>query len=190
MIRAWLGGLCLAGLLGPVTAATPMREEFDPAASAASFEVGLRLSSGPVQGQFRHVEGELESVARQWRVQVRVDARAFQLDGPAWMQRSTASRSFLDVLRHPEISFTSEPFRRELLRTGGDLAGQLTLRGRSRPVSFVLLPSPCRKPGHACDIRVRGEVSRRSFGMTSQRLWVRDEVGFDFRVRLRETEEP
>ncbi len=184
MSRAWLGGLCLAGLVGMAMAA-PTRESFDPARSAASFGVKLRLS-GDVPGQFRRIEGELEPQADgRWRVQVRVDARDLALDGPAWMLRSTRSKNFLDVDNHPEVRFTSQPFDRALLASGGTLKGRLDLRGRNRAVTFTLAPSACPRPGHDCDIRVLGEVSRRSFGMTSQRMWLRDEVAFDFRVRLR-----
>ena len=183
MIRSWLGGLCLAGLVG-MAMATPTREGFDPARSAASFGVKLRLS-GDVPGQFGTVGGELEPEPDgRWRVQVRVDARELDLEGPAWMLRSTLSKSFLDVERHPEIRFTSEPFDRALLGVGGPLQGELYLRGRSRPVTFTLAPSACKQPGHGCDIRVLGIISRRSFGMNSQRMWLRDEVSFDFRVRL------
>lgn len=185
MIRAWLGAVCLAGLVGVVMAA-PQRESFDPEQSRASFQVNLRLA-GDVDGQFRRIEGELEPVgARKWRVQVRVDARDLAMDGPGWMLRSTRSRSFLDVERHPEIGFVSEAFGRELLLSGGALQGELSLRGRQQPVSFTLAPSTCKRPGHGCPIRVHGSVSRRSFGMQSQRLWVNDTVGFDFRVRLRQ----
>lgn len=184
MTRYWLGAVCLAGLVGMATA-TPPRESFDPARSAAGFAVKLRLSGG-VPGQFRRIDGELEPEPDgRWRVRVRVDARDLELAGPGWMLRNTRSRNFLDVERHPEIRFTSEPFDRALLASGGPIKGQLDLRGRSRPVAFTLAPSACSRPGHGCDIRVLGLVSRRSFGMTSQRMWLRDEVAFDFRVRLR-----
>ena len=49
---------------------------------------------------------------------------------------------------------------------------------------MAVAPSACKQPGHGCDIRVLGIISRRSFGMNSQRMWLRDEVSFDFRVRL------
>ena len=51
-------------------------------------------------------------------------------------------------------------------------------------VAFRLEPAECDAPGRGCPIRVRGTVSRRQFGMVAQRLWLRDEVGFDFQVRL------
>lgn len=189
MIRAWAGGLCLAGLVFATSAAVPMPEAFDPDRSRAGFEVSLRLA-GRVQGRFRKVEGELHPQGGRWRVQVRLDARELDLDGPAWMVRATRSEKFLDVDRHPDIGFESEAFTRGLLARGGELGGQLRLRGRSRPVSFRVEPAGCAEPGRGCDIRVTGRVSRRDFGMTAQRLWVHDDVGFDFRVRLRDPVRP
>lgn len=187
---AWLGALCLAGAVADAAASGESREAVDPAASSATFEVSLRVT-GPVPGRFRRIEGELlEDDRGRWRVQVRVDAEGLELDGPDWMLRSTRSRSFLDVENHPEIRFRSAPFTRELLATGGALRGRLDLRGESRGVAFMLLPAVCDRPGRDCDIVVRGTVSRRAFGMTSQRVWVKDEVGFDFRVRLRDPVAP
>src|SRR5688572_21932715 len=175
------GGLCLAGLMALAMPAKPVvREPFDPAASSAGITVDLRVA-GKVDGRFRRIDGELEPVAGGlWQVQARVDARELKLDGPAWMQRSTRSARFLDVERYPEIRFVSLPFDRKLLRSGGKLAGDLDLRGRNKRVAFRLEPAECDDPGRDCAIRVRGTVSRREFGMTSQRLWLRDEVGFEF----------
>jgi polyisoprenoid-binding protein YceI len=100
MSRAWLGAICLAALAASAMAA-PQRESFDPETSEASFAVNLRLA-GDVDGRFHAIEGELEPAdGKQWRVQVRVDARELEMDGPGWMLRSTRSRSFLDVERHP-----------------------------------------------------------------------------------------
>ena len=168
-----------------MTARATDAEPIDSAASQAGITVDLRVA-GKVDGRFGKVEGELHPVGDgSWQVRARIDAGALRLDGPAWMQRSTRSSRFLDVERHPRIEFVSAPFARELLRDGGELAGELSLRGRRRPVAFHVLPADCDAPGHGCPIRVNGVVSRRAFGMVSQRLWLRDEVGFDFQVRLR-----
>ena len=179
------GGPCLAGLMAlAMNARAADAEPIDAAASHAGITVDLRVA-GKVDGRFGRVEGELRPAdGGRWQVVARIDARALKLDGPGWMQRSTRSPSFLDVERHPRIDFVSAPFVRELLRDGGELAGELSLRGRTRVVAFRLEPAECDAPGRGCPIRVRGTVSRRQFGMVAQRLWLRDEVGFDFQVRL------
>lgn len=185
MIRRRAGGLCLAGLMAlAMPAKSAEREPFDPAASTAGITVDLRVA-GRVDGHFRHMQGELEPVANGlWQVQARVDARELKLEGPGWMQRSTRSERFLDVEHYPEIRFVSLPFDRKLLLSGGKLVGDLDLRGLHKRVAFRLEPATCNQPGRDCPIRVRGIVSRRAFGMTAQRLWLRDEVGFEFGVRL------
>jgi polyisoprenoid-binding protein YceI len=169
----------------PAAAPAPAAEPFDAAASQAHFTVILRVT-GPAHGQFAKVDGALQPVAGGlWRVSVQIETADLRLDGPAWMLRSTRSAKFLDVANHPRIEFVSTGFRRELLQRGGELAGELTLRGQTRRVSFRLEPAGCATPGRGCPIRVTGSVDRRLFGMTAQRLWLRDTVGFDFRVLLR-----
>lgn len=170
----------LAALLG-ITDAT-VAERIDPARSGASFAVEMRL---PIhaRGMFDRVQGELVTEAEgRRRVSVALDARYLHFDGPAWMERVTRADDFLDVAHHPEIRFLSRPFTPELLRQGGELQGQLTLRGQTRDVSFRLEPSTCPRPGRDCDIHVAGQINRRDYGMTSYRLIVRDAVHFDFRV--------
>lgn len=141
---------------------------------------------GPAQGHIPGVTGQLAGNREAgWRVQARLDAQGLHFDGPHWMERTTRSPSFLAVDRYPSIRFESERFDDALLRSGGPLHGELTLRGLRRPVSFVLLPSTCARPGMDCDIRVEGSLSRREFGMTAYRMLVDDTVELGLRVRLR-----
>ena len=184
MRLARLGALCLLLTLVVVTGrAQNSRVAFDPARSSASFRVHFRfLPAG--DGQFTKVSGELQDERARQRVLVAVDGRSLKFDGPAWMNRVTRSDAFLAVDRYPEISFRSELFDPGLLRSGGKLSGQLFLRGVRRDVAFRLLPSACQQPGRDCDIEVRGTISRHDFGMISYRFTVKNEVDFDFRVRL------
>jgi polyisoprenoid-binding protein YceI len=158
-------------------------QAFDPGNSHASFRVHFRFmpSAG---GEFARVSGELQSDAGKQRVRVSVDGRSLVFNGPNWMNRVTRSDDFLAVDSYPEISFRSEPFAPALLRAGGELRGELFLRGMRRTVAFRLQPSTCAQPGRDCDIQVRGSVSRHDFGMNSYRFTVKDNVDFDFRVRL------
>jgi polyisoprenoid-binding protein YceI len=161
----------------------PMPLVFDPSASHASFKVHMRLLRGAV-GTFLDVRGELQPDGDRQRVVVEVDGRRLRVSGPAWMDRVTRSPDFLDVEAHPEIRFRSAAFAPKLLRDGGKLSGELTLRGMTRPVTFEVLPAGCDNPGRGCELQVRGRVSRQAFGMTAYRLTVRDHVDFDFRVKL------
>jgi len=170
----------LAGMSGRVRS-SPL--PFDPLASTASFRIHLRWLPD-ADGRFTKVNGELLEEGGKQRVTVRVDGRSLVMDGPAWIARATRSDQFLAVDRHPDIHFASEPFDPQLLRNGGKLRGQLSLRGMERPAAFSLLPTTCARPGVDCDIHVLGSVSRRQFGMTGDRLVVKDGVDLDFRVRL------
>jgi polyisoprenoid-binding protein YceI len=131
------------------------------------------------------VRGTLRgSAATGWRVDVRLDAKGLRFPGPQWMERATRSASFLAVDRYPSIRFASETFDDALLRSGGELAGELTLRGQRHPVAFTMLPPGCARPGRDCDIRVEGAISRRAFGMTAHRAIVLDRVDLRIRARL------
>lgn len=187
-------GLVLAAsLLLPAAAAAqvPGPEPaplLDSQRSRATIEVDLRVG-GRVEGVFGRLEGELERLpGGQLKVSVRLDAQGLVLDGPEWMARSMRSPKFLDVQAHPWIHFRSAPFEPALVEAGGVMAGELELREVRRPVRFEVDPESCDAPGYDCDIHVSGEVSRREFGMDAYRVWLKDEVGFDFRVRLRQPE--
>jgi polyisoprenoid-binding protein YceI len=158
----------------------------DPRRSGASFRVQLRARSRDVEGRLSSPRGELAgSAPHGWRVHVRVDGRSLRVEGPSWMERTTRSASFLAVDRHPAIRFASARFDDAVLHAGGELPGELTLRGLTRPVSLQLLPSECARPGLDCDIHVHGELSRKAFGMTAYHAFLRDGVELRFRVRLR-----
>lgn len=153
--------------------------------SSASFAVTLRMRK-PTQGHLTRVSGKFAgSKEAGWTAMVKVDGRNVRVDGPRWMERVTRSDAFLALNRHPTIRFESELFSDAVLHEGGMLAGKLTLRGLTQPVSFWLLPSECDQPGRDCDINVQGTVSRHAFGMTAYRSMVKDEVDFRFTVRLR-----
>ncbi len=197
MTRGWGGAawLCLmalplaavgadTSLRSPEPASRPLSVAFDPAHAQASFEVYLRAPMRAV-GEFRRVSGQMQGDAdKGWVVQVDVDGTSLQFEGPSWMGRISRSESFLALDRYPDIRFASKPFSDAILHAGGDLHGELQLRGRRRQVTFQLLASECPRPGYDCDIAVRGRVSRHAFGMNTQRMMVRDEVDFRFRVRF------
>ena len=178
--------LALAALPAAVPPPSPPRSiAIDPHRSGAVFRVQLRARSREVEGRLVAPRGELSGSAQAgWTVRVRVDGRSLRVDGPPWMERVTRSDAFLAVNRHPGIAFASARFDDAVLHAGGELPGELTLRGLRRPVSLRLLPSECARPGQDCDIHVQGELSRKDFGMTAYRAFLRDGVEVRFRVRL------
>jgi polyisoprenoid-binding protein YceI len=185
--RACAALLLLAGL-ADASAPAPAQDAkltIDGKRSSARFIVRL-IWGMRTEGTIARVTGELRGdAASGWVVRVDADGHALKVSGPRWMERSTRSEQFLDVDRHPEIRFQSQRFNDQLLHTGGPVSGELTLRGLTRPVSFVLLPSACAQPGRDCDLQVNGTISRNEFGMTAHRSTVKDNVELHMRVRFR-----
>jgi len=156
----------------------------DSSRSVARFSIHPRLPI-PSQGRFESLNGALLPVSKkQWKVEVQVDARKLSFKGPQWLARMARSEDFLDAEKHPDIKFISIPFSKTLLEKGGDLQGQLFLRGLQKTVSFHIENSGCANPGYDCDLVVSGSVMRRDFGMQAYRFSIKDNVDFEFRIRL------
>ena len=156
----------------------------DSSRSNASFNIHPRLPI-PSEGRFESLSGSLMAQsAQKWKVEVQVDARKLSFKGPQWLARMARSEAFLDAEKHPNIQFVSVPFNKALLEKGGELQGQLFLRGQQQNVHFHIEKSTCAKPGYDCELVVNGSVKRRDFGMQAYRLSIKDNVDFEFRIRL------
>lgn len=156
----------------------------DSSRSNASFSIHPRLPI-PSEGNFESVSGSLQPMpAQKWKVEVQLDAGKLNFKGPQWLSRMARSEAFLDAANHPNIQFVSVPFSKTLLEKGGELEGQLFLRGQQRTVRFHIEKSACSKSGYDCDLVVNGSVKRRDFGMQAYRLSIKDNVDFEFRIRL------
>ena len=85
---------------------------------------------------------------------------------------------------HPDIVFHSQPFSPQVLVSGGDIRGQLSIRDIRREVVFRVQPSTCRQPGVSCPIVAAGTLNRHDFGMHAYRWSLRDEVSFRFQLEF------
>ena len=94
------------------------------------------------------------------------------------------SGDFFDAARHPWIQFRADEQPDRLLHEGGELRGELSLRGVVQPVSFRIEPSLCPRPGLDCVVHARGEVQRSRFGMDARRLVLGDKVALGFAIRV------
>ena len=183
-MRAAAASLWLLLALPAASADAPALRHFDPLASQAQFRVHLRMAI-PAEGRFKRIQGEVQPLPDQkLGVRVQLDARELVMGGPAWIQRVTHSADFLDSAAHPEIRFQSLPFSPQVLVSGGDIAGTLTLRELSKPVTFRVLPTQCRQPGIACPISASGTLNRHDFGMHAYRWSLRDEVVVGFQLKF------
>ncbi len=160
--------------------------QIDASQSRAGFAVRVAWVR-TLPGQFDHVEG---AIARQpglatLSVDVRLAANSLSMadaDHAAWAQ----SAEFFDSARHPWIRFFAEGVPESLLLTGGDISGQLSLRGNTRAVTFFLQPTTCARPGIDCPVEAFGELQRSEFGMQARRFVVADKVRLNLLIRVRE----
>lgn len=174
-MRRWLHPLLL-GLLSFAPAAWPAEFAIDTSHSHAEFAVRW-LWLHTVKGRFAQIDG---TVALDPQSQATVDAR-IATDSATMpserVRRWAMGPQFFDAGHYPTIHFRSEAVPLSRLTTGGTLAGQLSLRGVTRPVRFDLRPADCRSLAAAtCKIEARGFISRSAFGMTSHRAALSDRV--------------
>ncbi|MCX7557508.1 YceI family protein [Xanthomonadaceae bacterium JHOS43] len=138
-----------------------------------------------IEGMFPVIEGtaERDALSGATRVDVRIDVRALQMSRVSYIVWAQ-SAEFFDVEKHPWIRFRSAVISPRRLQEGGEIAGEVTLRGVTQPVVFLLEPARCARPGIDCAVRATGEVRRSAFGMDARRLALGDTVHLAFSVRL------
>jgi polyisoprenoid-binding protein YceI len=179
----------------PVPAARPESVwDVDPGHASAQFKV-RHLMVAWVRGHLGTVTGTVtldERDVERSRVAVSIDARGIDTRNE---QRDQHLRSadFLDVERHPSVTFASTKVRR---RPDGtlDVTGDLTIRGTTRPVTLEVEPlEPAivdpwgnRKRG----VAARAKLNRRDFGLTWNAVMeaggvaVGDEVAIEIELEL------
>ena len=142
----------------------------DPVHSAAQFKVKHMMISN-VKGEFTSVKGSLdfdEQNIETSRVQAEIDASTINTREP---QRDAHLKStdFFDVEKFPTLSFRST----KVSRNGdGELAvaGELTIHGITRPVTFVVEgPSEATKDpwgNTRIGLSATTKINRKDFGLT------------------------
>ena len=180
-------GLVLVLLLAVApTAATPARETLLIDSATAQARFALRaLWVKRIDGGFAQVQGVIERDTGTGRfdVDVRIAAGSIVMSNPDHAEWAR-SDDFFDATRHPWIGFRAEAQPEHVLRDGGDLVGELTLRGVTRPMRFEVEPAGCPRPGIDCAVRAFGELERSEFGMTARRLFISDKVKLELAIRV------
>lgn len=177
---ALLIGLLLAPL--PALAAEGELIRLDASRSEVGFKVKVMWLLG-VNGRFGRVEGTVRTDPFRNRLSVdaSIDVTSVSM-GRRSYEEWVMSEEFFDAAEHPRIRFVSEPFPRARLHSGGELRGDLTMRGVRQPVRFDLRPAECDRPAYDCPIQVEGQVKRSQFGMGSHRGTLADRVDLQFSV--------
>ncbi len=183
--RLW--GLVLL-CVWPALAATA--ETFDPAASRFGFELRTRWGM-KLEGWFPRYEGEVRHLPDGRRqVILRMFTRDVEIvDHPRYTEW-TRSAKFFEADRYPMVIFVSKPYDPELLEHGGPLAGDLSIRGITRPKTLAVAPAACARPGQDCDVVATGAVRRSDYDMDDWMMAVSDRVVFVLRARLKPEASP
>jgi polyisoprenoid-binding protein YceI len=162
----------------------------DTSRSSAGFELRA-LWVKRIDGRFTRVEGVIEREPAQARfnVDVRIAAESVTMDKEDHA-RWARSEDFFDAARHPWIQFRADGVPERVLRDGGEIRGDLTLRGATRAIGFQIEPTTCAHPGRDCEVRASGDVQRSDFGMDARRVVLGDKVRLDFAIRTHDHPPP
>lgn len=185
--------LALALLLLPAFGAAHASETaqtwtIDPAQSQVQFVV-RKFWFAHVRGTFPALSGTLHRIdtrigADLGRVDADLAVVGLQMEDAGDRARALGA-GFFDATQFPSIHFDSDPFPLSELVAGGTLRGMLGLHGERHPVTLALQPSDCPRQPLQCVIRVRGTISRSTFGMRGWRGVLSDKVELDLRIVLR-----
>ena len=179
-----LAALCL----WPALAA--MAETFDPAASRFGFELRTRWGM-KLEGEFTRYEGEVKHLHDgRHQVVLRMFTDSVEIIGHPRYSEWTRGPQFFEAERYPVVVFVSRPYDEHLLKYGGDLAGDLSIRGITRPKTLAVAPSTCARPGRDCDVIATGAVRRSDYDMDDWMMAVSDRVVFVLRARLKTEPSP
>ena len=163
----------------------------DAARSSAEFEVKVLWLIG-VHGHFGKVEGtvRIDRGAGTAVADANIDVERITMRTKSY-EDWAKSDEFFDARSFPLIHFASEAFALDLLRSGGEIAGTLRVRGIDRRVRLAVLPSDCPDAiASACPVRASGSIRRSDFAMKARRGTVSDQVTLGFSIYLTPAQAP
>ena len=131
------------------------------------------------------MQGSVEMLPErdQFSVDVRISAGDLEMANAshaAWAR----SEEFFDTDRYPWMAFSAHGQPASILRDGGELSGELMLRGIRRAQRLLVEPAACERIGVDCPVIARAEIRRGDFGMTSRRVVVSDRVRLRLSIQL------
>jgi len=157
----------------------------DPVRSTAEFEVKVLWLIG-VHGRFGQMHGTI-AVDREHASVVadaRIDVGTITMRNHSY-EEWVKSAEFFDAAKFAQIHFVSEAFPRDRLRSGGEIAGTLTVRGVDRRIVLDVEPSGCPEAvARSCAVEASGSIHRSDFGMRSRRGTLSDKVELHFSIYL------
>ena len=189
-VRGGLLALLLAVTGATAGTATAQPLSFDTTHSRFGFEIRTRFGQR-IEGEFPRFEGWLTVLPDgRHQVRLRMFTAYVQIPGKprytGWMR----GEDFFDVARYPLVEFESEPFEPGIVEQGGNVQGQLSIRGISRRETLRVGEPECARPGYDCDLVSRGTIQRGRYGMSNWQFALSDQVTFVLRSRLSGAPEP
>ncbi|MET0961679.1 MAG: YceI family protein [Noviherbaspirillum sp.] len=167
--RLSLSAIAAAVLLaaGPAAAAPAGAYKIDPVHSVAYFEVGHAGGISRFMGRFNDISGELV-VDTPEKSRIKVDVKVDSVDTRSeGLDKHLKSPDFFNAVQFPMLSFASTAVT---LNSAGEgtVAGNLTLHGVTKPVTFKLKEIGA-GPGPKGDARVgytaSSTIKRSDFGI-------------------------
>lgn len=116
---------------------------------------------------------------------VTVDARGLTAND-SMMQAEVRGPRFFDVAHFPNLHFVGRAYTPKTAQTG-DLAGDLTIKGVTRPtiLHVTFAGPPLRQPANApLELTAQTTINRRDFNMTALPVVVGRKVAITIRARL------
>jgi polyisoprenoid-binding protein YceI len=140
------------------------RYRLAPARSSVTFRTRHLFGLGVVSGTMEVVAGEItvDPAAGQATVTAVVSAASFHT-GSRLRDRDVHSAKFLDTGQYPHITFRAGTLRRD--SDGWTLAGELTVREVSKPVTLTIESAEETGPGFRAHATAR--IDRYVFGVTA-----------------------
>lgn len=155
------------------------RYRLDPGRSSVAFRTRHLFGLAAVAGTVRVASGEItiDPGVPRASVTATLSASSFATGNRA-RDRDVRSARFLDTERHPDITFTAGT----LHQAGGrwTLAGELTVREVSRPVTLVV--ESAEAAGAGFRVRATTRIDRYAFGLTAAKGMAARYLGIELTV--------
>ncbi|WDS34879.1 YceI family protein [Pseudoxanthomonas sp.] len=181
LIRACASvGLTLCAAAAAQSRAMPLDKQH----TRLGFELSTRWGQ-TLEGQFPRYDGVVNVLPDgRHQVSLRMYTADVQIADHERYAKWARGSAFFDSKRWPEVVFVSHPYDAATLIGGGQIAGELVIRGIRRPETLTVEPAQCLRPALDCDVVLSGAVRRSDYEMDSLKLAINDRVVFLLHARL------
>jgi polyisoprenoid-binding protein YceI len=181
LLRAFAGlGLTVCAAAAAQSRTMPL----DKLHTQLGFELSTRWGQ-TLEGQFPRYDGAVTVLPDgRHQVSLRLYTADVQIADHVRYAQWARGRSFFDADKWPEVVFISHPYDAAVLRSGGQIAGELVIRGIRRPETLTVQPADCPQPALDCDVLLTGAVRRSDYRMDNLKVAISDKVVFLLRARL------